>query len=436
MRRFLTITFLIVLLAGFLPVQTVRAENIITQTFNAVPYAVSLSANLDTITFNFDLSSLREDIEIEKANIKFAQVDDEEGDVVLKLFPYFGDTILGAISGVKSGEKNYSFVEDYIHSGDDSVSFKVSVEGLDEGGSIKLDEVRLEISYRIIDEIAPTILKTAVEDITEDSVVVKWTLSEEVGGVIRYGKTSNYSKTQNFEEMEVIEPEEKDGELTYSYSTLLLNLSPGTTYHYQILVEDEAGNISKTQDMSFITAYDVLSGVLGESDDGALPKITGVKGELFLEEGKYNFEISWDLLASEAVDKYYIYRQKNSEQVEKYAEVDSDIDFFSDTDLEKHSEYTYIIRANKDINLSPKSDILTIKVIDDNLSAREQTKKYIDVARVVGFVMAMTIFVLIVGYFSLKRMQKFFKEVFTLEKGKNPLKDPNFIKKEFEKSND
>ncbi len=435
MRRFFTITFLTVLLAGFLPVSYSHAENTFTQVFNAVPYAVSLSNNLDNITFNYDLTSLREDIELVAAEIRFSQIDDSEGDVILKLYPQFGDTIIGAISGVNSGEKKYSFIEDYLDIEDDSVSFKIAVEGIEEDSSVKIDDMRLVISYKIIDEEAPEILDSIVEDITEDSAIIKWTLSEDVGGVVRYGKTSNYTKNQSFEEVEVVGLEDEEKTEAYSYSTLLLNLSPGTTYHYQIIVEDESGNVSKTQDMSFITEFDGLPGVLGV-EESELPKVTNVRGELFLNDENYEFEISWDLLSGEGVEKYYIYRQKNAEPIEKYAEVDGETSSYTDMDLEKYAEYTYIIRANKDIELSPKSDQLKVKVVDENLSTDETTRKYIDVAKVVGFVMAVTIFVLIIGYFFGKRALRFFKEVFTLEKKKNPLKDPDFIKKEFDKSND
>ena len=81
-------------------------------------------------------------------------------------------------------------------------------------------------------------------------------------------------------------------------------------------------------------------------------------------------------------------------------------------------------------NSSDNSSDPEIKTQDTD----EESQNVIDVNRLVLFIMAMTLGGLIVGYFFGRRIVKFIKGLHDYKGGKNLFRDPEFIKKEFEKN--
>ncbi|MBI4049268.1 MAG: fibronectin type III domain-containing protein [Candidatus Doudnabacteria bacterium] len=100
------------------------------------------------------------------------------------------------------------------------------------------------------DTTAPVISKVIVTDITENSAVIKWEVSEVSNNKLKYGKLSNYNK-------------EYSPSGTDNFSVALTGLDPATIYHFQIVATDVIGNIGRTEDKTF--------GTLGA---GEIPKPT------------------------------------------------------------------------------------------------------------------------------------------------------------------
>ena len=101
---------------------------------------------------------------------------------------------------------------------------------------------------------APTISNVQATAITSNSATITWTTDENSNSVVNYGLTnaygSNYSNT----------------ELLTSHSVNLTNLSPNTTYHYQVTSTDANGNTASSADFEFTTsAVIVVTELLNDS---------------------------------------------------------------------------------------------------------------------------------------------------------------------------
>ena len=103
------------------------------------------------------------------------------------------------------------------------------------------------------DTTGPVITGTAVENFTPISATVTWNTDELSTSQVRYGLTSQYGDATAI-----------DYDLRTSHSVDLYDLSPATTYHYQVVSIDSSGNLSRGADQTFTT----LS--LGTGEGGSL----------------------------------------------------------------------------------------------------------------------------------------------------------------------
>lgn len=88
---------------------------------------------------------------------------------------------------------------------------------------------------------APPSIKEINVSVKETKATISWKTSEPSISWIVYGTTTEYGK------------EEKILSFATSHSITLKNLSPSTTYHYQIKSKDKAGNIGYFVDKTFTT---------------------------------------------------------------------------------------------------------------------------------------------------------------------------------------
>jgi hypothetical protein len=424
MQKVFRITFLVVLISAVLFVPA-KAQGSATGIFAGSPKNISLTQTIDSLNINFDVAELPVDADIATVNLVFEQRNDLSSDSTLKILNPITENILGAVSTVNSGNKEVHGLEgvfENLRGEGDSISLKFLADGLESSEVLQLENIALEIEYKIIDNKAPKIQDIEITEITDNSAIITWTTDEDSSCVVRFGKTSNYT--------EIAESNtEDDVEYAKEHSALLLNLSPGITYHFQIVAEDEAGNVRESKDNNFLTQIEIGDmRVLGESSESGLSKVTGLSGQLFYEEGTYEFQISWSASEDFDVDGYYIYRKAGEDGFEKIAEFDSSKVEFTDDDLVEWLDYIYVVRSYRGISISPQSEELRVLISQDNVSMALSNNNYIDLQRLLLFVAVITAALLIIGYFSAKRMKRFYKNVFSMEKRKNLFRDPDFMK--------
>ncbi|MEK7727047.1 MAG: FG-GAP-like repeat-containing protein [candidate division KSB1 bacterium] len=98
---------------------------------------------------------------------------------------------------------------------------------------------------RPADTIFPTINLLSASNLYENAARLSWSTSEAAVCYVKYGLTTAYG-----EETDVL------GSPEVSFSTLLPNLNAGTLYHCQIVAEDNAGNVTASNDFTFTTTTD------------------------------------------------------------------------------------------------------------------------------------------------------------------------------------
>lgn len=101
------------------------------------------------------------------------------------------------------------------------------------------------------DATGPTIIGTTVAPITDTTAQVNWTTNELSSGQVNYGTTSSYTASSTL-----------NASSTLSHVHSLSGLTASTTYHYQVVSVDGAGNISTSSDATFTTASAVLPPVI------------------------------------------------------------------------------------------------------------------------------------------------------------------------------
>jgi hypothetical protein len=93
-----------------------------------------------------------------------------------------------------------------------------------------------------VDDFTPPVVSNIQTQVSTTNATVTWTTNEPATGEIDYGLTVNYGWTSN----SLI--------LSTQQFLVLHDLTPNTTYHFQIYVQDAAGNRSTVQDKTFTTS--------------------------------------------------------------------------------------------------------------------------------------------------------------------------------------
>ena len=88
----------------------------------------------------------------------------------------------------------------------------------------------------------PVISGVQVLKADERSAIVSWTTDEPSDSQVEYGPTQSYGSTSGI-----------TAESVTSHSVTLTNLQPGITYYYRVTSKDQAGNLTISQNLTFIT---------------------------------------------------------------------------------------------------------------------------------------------------------------------------------------
>ncbi|MCD6080448.1 MAG: fibronectin type III domain-containing protein, partial [Candidatus Omnitrophica bacterium] len=139
----------------------------------------------------------------------------------------------------------------------------------------------------VSDTTAPLISDINVEA-NRTTAEINWKTNEPSISWILYGTTTDYGK------------EIRTTTYTTSHSITITDLTPGTTYHFQIKSRDSAGNIRSTDDRTFVTLKPRITGDI--NDDGKVDKYDFAL--MMSEWGKTGLNISSDLNKDGKVDKY------------------------------------------------------------------------------------------------------------------------------------
>lgn len=118
-----------------------------------------------------------------------------------------------------------------------------------------------ETSQQANGDVTPPVISNIASSLTTDSTsMINWTTDEPSTTQVAYGITSGYGTTTT-----------PDNALVTAHSASLNGLAPGTTYHYQVISTDTAGNTAVSPDTIFTTAPAQPPAVTGDvNGDGTV----------------------------------------------------------------------------------------------------------------------------------------------------------------------
>jgi len=103
----------------------------------------------------------------------------------------------------------------------------------------------------IADVTGATISNMAVAGINSHGATIGWSTGENTNTIIHYGTTTSYAEIAGNRTATI-----------QSHSVVLSTLTPATEYHYQIISQDVAGNVSQSADQNFTTLTDTTNPVI------------------------------------------------------------------------------------------------------------------------------------------------------------------------------
>jgi regulation of enolase protein 1 (concanavalin A-like superfamily) len=100
----------------------------------------------------------------------------------------------------------------------------------------------------------PPVISGVQVNAEADSAIITWTTDEPATSRVQYGLTNAYETGEIF-----------SGTLVLGHSLLLIDLQPGSVYHYRISSTDDSGNTAVTEDATFTTDTVDLSGITSDN---------------------------------------------------------------------------------------------------------------------------------------------------------------------------
>jgi hypothetical protein len=425
-KSFLIIFFLLVY--GFL--YPVKAEQLPqTSIITASPSFGSVSGsnkgNSGSFQVTFDISQIPVQTTIESAKLMFDQ--NKTGSGLLKIINIKTGAVpdiftLGS-NGVRTSASLNDLIGAWITKPGDNSGLLFQAYELDNNDSIAFSNIRLEISYLALDTTQPQILGQQITEVSETHILLKWQSDEPTKGYLKYGKTINYGQQSDTTAI-----------LGLDNSIILINLTPGVTYHYMLFIEDEAGNKSKTEDNTFQTVIPNNAGNQDQSPSSTILFPKDFQVTVKKQNDTYQNVISWKMSSSSETNGYIIFKKIDTGKLEEYVTLDKNTIDFIDYKVELGHRYTYVIKAFNDqeisspspeqtVYLNPNGEILGIETDkkDKNNSGLYKTL----------LVFGILAFWLYVMYRFYKKIQLEFQHKKGLE---NVLKNPEYYESEYERN--
>lgn len=120
-------------------------------------------------------------------------------------------------------------------------SWTVQVSDSSNGTSPTTCSGSTSITVSSSDTTAPTLSNLTVSDISDTSAKISWTTDEATTSTVYYGTSVSYGSTTTTSS-------------ATSHSVILSGLTANTTYHYNVVFRDSAGNEEETGDNTFVTS--------------------------------------------------------------------------------------------------------------------------------------------------------------------------------------
>ncbi|MFQ5492899.1 MAG: hypothetical protein ACE5DX_01940 [Candidatus Dojkabacteria bacterium] len=389
--------------------------------------------DIDLFEIVFNTSSLPEEAILSTAVLNFKQSGSSNG--VVTIINKADSNILDSKSLLLEGNKKLSGLETLVREwsnleeGEENEGIIFQGTNIGDNDIVTFSDVEITVTYEIPDTDAPEIEELEVGFISTDSALVSWESNEKVKGMVRFGKTSEYSTFT-----------QKSGRFKRKDDIAISGLSPGITYHLQLQLEDQSGNLTISQDTTFITSISkdqVLGAELATVPPDVIspPRILNL--EVSAQESSRQVTVKWSKSKTDDIDGYIILRSKDSggnyQEIQRTGRSDTD---HTDFTVEGEHTYFYTVRAFRENEQSQYTDELAIFVPGDTTDAAstaltDESNAYprslVAIAAIVGLILgSIYLFWKIITRFWQKRLN-------TLHpKGlENVLRDPSFYSDEY-----
>lgn len=422
---------LILLLSTTTSISTNAAE-LETLTIDSQPKSIALSTDSNDSTaaaeIFFETAKLPTNAKLISAELSYTQAQASDG--FIRILDKAANEIVDSktldTTGVITTSRIQPILALWIAKPTTNLGLLFQANEMPESSTVTLSNLKLSLTYSIPDTKAPKLNKLSVKDITATQATISWEANEPVIGFVTFGKTSNYSSSSR-------------STVAYKENNQLIlqDLSPGTTYHFQLILEDPAENKITTTDNTFTTtinnAQDVLGTEIFENSEIAPPRVLQLEQGLDEQAGSAYVTIAWFASETEDIDGYILFRSvDNTHAFVEYQRVPSGTTFFTDSNVDPKQVYNYFVRAYKHDQVSPKSPQEGIFIEDNGRGSTLGLADFrdhdtVDVALFSTAIIGSAIFLIFLLYRSLKKIAYKVKVNANSHKGlENVLYDPDF----------
>jgi len=324
------------------------------------------TTNNQEIELEFDLSILPKYSRVTSVILGYTQENSSTG--FIKISDSYSKSLIESMSLSESGNLSSTKFTDVFQGWMDSPytsqALTFVAESIGTNDTVKIADVKFEITYVIEDKDPPVILDVSIDEVDSNKVIISWAANEEVVGYVRYGKTSSYtnstSKSLHFEESSIVE---------------ITELTQGITYHFKLEIFDKANNKASSQDYIFTTLINVGE-VLGENtsivDSTILNPIRLLNLEFDLKATRV--DLAWSASETDGIDGYVIYRSEDSPNAYiELEQVSSETLMYSDSSISPDHTYSYYVRVIKGNDISYKSPVEIVSIPFDSGGVLSET---------------------------------------------------------------
>jgi len=197
-----------------------------------VPHTFSIRANGDVIAPT--ISNMTASTTVSSATV--AWTTDELASSAISLGTVTGIYTTSTSSAALSVSNSFS-----LSGLDASTTYYYVVTSTDPSGNTATSSEQTFTTMAVPDTTAPVIASIAAST-TYSSAIITWTTDEAASSAVNYGASSSYGSASSSSVMSA------------SHSIAFASLNSSTTYHFQIISTDAAGNTGTSTDLLFVTS--------------------------------------------------------------------------------------------------------------------------------------------------------------------------------------